>query len=84
MSLTRDIRYFKKELAANPSLRSPDPRADCATLTERSREWRCALRSYDAACLELGIKTPAEIQAENSPFARMRPRLVAHHVVLQS
>jgi hypothetical protein len=78
MPFNRNIDFFKQELAANPSLRSPAWLPELPPL-ERAREWHVAIRSYDAACLELGVKTPGQIQNENYIFTGFIPRLVRLH-----
>jgi hypothetical protein len=71
----RNAAFFKRELAINPQLGQPRP-LEGVSLEQRSREWRGAMRSYDAARIELGLKTPNEIQQQNSPFHGFRPRIV--------
>jgi len=76
----RNIEYFKKLLAENPALRRPEVLPELAwSMSEQSWEWKSAARSYDAARIELGIRTPHEVQLENSPFEHCTPRLVRWH-----
>lgn len=74
----RNIEYFKERLAIDPALPRPAvlPELDWS-LSEQSWEWKSALRSYDAARIEMKIRTPQEVQAENSPFAHFKPRLIS-------
>lgn len=80
MPVTRNIEYFKRALARKPAMRRPNPDRALRDITTRSREYRGALRSFDAARIELGIATPLEVHRQNSPFASMRPRLTNFHV----
>ena len=81
MKPIRDIEYFKRELAKNPALPRPNPDDDLIrSLDEFSREYRGAVRSYDAARIELKIATPEEINRKNSIFGASRPRLINFHV----
>jgi hypothetical protein len=74
----RNIEYFKNLLSADPALRRPGVLPELAySLSEQSWEWKSALRSYDAARIELGIRTPRQVQEENSPFTHFKPRLIS-------
>jgi hypothetical protein len=84
MALVRDIEFFKRALVESPSLRVPVPLVELASMEQRSREWRSALRSYDAARLELGIRTPAQIQSENSLFTGLKPELASFHAFAET
>ena len=77
----RNIEYFKKLLAENPALRRPEVLPELAwSMSEQSWEWKSAARSYDAARIELGIRTPMEVQLENSWIPpNCTPRLVQWH-----
>lgn len=72
---TRNMDFFRSELGKNTGLARPDPLPEL-NLEERSREWRGALRAYDAVRLEMRIRTPGEIQRENSPFENFIPHIV--------
>ena len=77
----RNIEYFKKLLAGDPALRRPEVLPELAwSMSEQSWEWKSALRSYDAARIEMEIRTPHEVQLENSWIpADCTPRLVRWH-----
>jgi len=76
----RNIEYFKKLLAENPALRRPEVLPELEwSMSEQSWEWKSASRSYDAARIEMGIRTPHEVQLENSPFEHCTPRLIRRH-----
>jgi hypothetical protein len=74
----RNVAYFKRLLARQPSLRRPDRLPELRhSLDRQSFEWKAALRSYDQARLDLGIATPMQIQTENSiTRGRVKPTLV--------
>ncbi|WP_145929158.1 hypothetical protein [Termitidicoccus mucosus] len=79
---TRDIEYFKTLLRRNPEL--PRPRAlEGLSFADQVWERKSANRCYDAARIELGLKTPAQIQEECSAFRfpkNFRPRVVSYHL----
>ena len=77
----RNIEYFKKQLAENPALRRPEVLSELDwSMSEQSWEWKSALRSYDAARIEMQIRTPMEVQRENSWLPPgCTPRLVEWH-----
>jgi len=60
----RDVAYFEELLRANPALPCPE-RPTPANLSAID-EWKSAIRCYDDARVNLGIKTGLEIQRENS------------------
>ena len=80
MIYSRDVEYFKKLLAENPSLRRPKPLDNISNPYAQSREWKSASRCYDAARIELGVCSPDKIQQENSIFAYagMIPRVIGY------
>lgn len=68
MSAVRSIAYFEELLKADPDLPFPEPLAPRITNYEILREYKSALRAYDRARMRLGIRTPEQIQEQNSPI----------------
>jgi hypothetical protein len=61
------IQTFIEKLKINPNLPRPE-QPEGIPITEASRLWKSQCRAYDYARIKLGIKTPHEVQIENSIF----------------
>ena len=63
MNYPQALRYYRAALRKRPGL--PPPVLDDATTTTKVREWKDRMRAYDQARIDLGLATPARVQAEN-------------------
>jgi hypothetical protein len=71
MNEIRDIDFFIRLLQDDPTLPCPSLPRDVSTF-EQLQEWKSAIRSYDRARIHLGIKTPAQVNEENSAIGPNR------------
>lgn len=76
MHYTEALTWYRDALRRDP--KTPYPKARFAPVAEY-REWKEELRAFDAARLELGLVTPAQLQAQNAamqPIPGRRGRIV--------
>lgn len=77
MHFQEALNWYRAALRRDP--KTPYPKARFTPVAEY-REWKEELRAFDAARLELGLATPADLQTQNAalrPGAGRRGRIVA-------